>query len=113
LRSFKVQNGFEPPILTAEIGYALGAAGRHRQALEIADELSRSHSAVFIDPYLVSLVYLSMSDRENAFRWLNKAIDARSAFAISILTEPKWQPVRDDPRFERALQRLLAEKNAG
>jgi DNA-binding winged helix-turn-helix (wHTH) protein/TolB-like protein/Tfp pilus assembly protein PilF len=110
LRSFKERNGFEPPLLTAEIGYALGASGQREQALEIIRNLSRNPGAGFIDPYYVSIVYLSIKDRDAAFRWLNKSLDVRSSFAISILTEPKWQPFRSDPRFALAVQRMLTSK---
>lgn len=111
LRSFKERNGFEQPLITAEIGYALGASGQREQALKIVRTLSTNHGSSFVDPYLVSIVYLSMKDRVAAFQWLNEALDVRSSFAISILTEPKWQPFRSDPRFARVVQRMLTNKS--
>ena len=111
LRSFKERNGFEPPVLTAEIGYALGASGQRKQALQTIRQLSESHSAGYIDPYFVSTVYLSINERDAAFHWLNKAIDVRSPLAISILSEPKWRPFRSDPRFAQAVQRMLAQQS--
>jgi hypothetical protein len=36
---FKTVNGFEPPIITAEIGYAEGASGDRKAALESAHML--------------------------------------------------------------------------
>lgn len=111
LRSFRQRNGFEPPIITAEIGYALGASGQPKQAMEAIHTLSSSSGSAFVDPYLISIVYLSMNDLDDAFLWLNKALDARSSFSISILTEPKWQPFHDDPRFILAVERLLNKKS--
>jgi TolB-like protein/tetratricopeptide (TPR) repeat protein len=110
LRSFSQRRGFEPPILTAERGYALGASGQHAEALQVIRTLSTNQGAGFHDPYLVSIVYLSMNDRASAFQWLDKALDVRSSFAISILTEPKWRLVQSDPRFTKAVQRLLTNK---
>jgi TolB-like protein/tetratricopeptide (TPR) repeat protein len=110
LRGFSQRRGFEPPILTAERGYALGASGQYAEALQAIRTLSTDQGAGFHDPYLVSIVYLSMNDRASAFQWLDKALDVRSAFAISILTEPKWRLVQNDPRFTQAVQRLLTSK---
>jgi TolB-like protein/Tfp pilus assembly protein PilF len=118
LRSFKQRNGFEPPLITAEIGYALAASGHRADALELIHSLSSAPAGRFIDPYFVSIIYLALSqsktaspqDLPAAFAWLNKALDARSSFVISILTEPKWQPFVQDPRFGAAVQRLLTKK---
>ena len=107
LHSFRQRNGFEPPLLTAEIGYSLGASGDRRQALAVIHRLTGEQGRLFVDPYLVSIVFLSFGDRDAAFRWLNTALDQRSAFLISVLTEPKWQPIRADPRFAAIVERML------
>jgi TolB-like protein/Tfp pilus assembly protein PilF len=107
LSRFKERNGFEIPLLTAEIGYALGASGRRAEALAVVHKLTSRPQAAFVDPYLVSVVFASMKDRDAAFRWLDKAVEVRSAFVISVLTEPKWQPFRDDPRFSRLVEKLM------
>jgi TolB-like protein/tetratricopeptide (TPR) repeat protein len=106
LREFKSRAGFEPPILTAEIGYVLGRAGRAQEALEIAHQLREASGQIYLDPYLISLVYLGMGDLDHAFEWLEKAVEGRSAFAISISTEPKWQIARSDSRFQAMLSRI-------
>ena len=46
-------------------------------------------------------------DRKSAFAWLNKAFEARSTFMVSLTSEPKWEPLRPDPRFERLVRRML------
>ncbi len=107
LGEFRQRNGFEPPLLTAETGYAWGASGRTEKALAVIRQLGSEGTRNWIDPYLIAVVYLSMNDRDHAFAWLNRAVDARSSFVISVLTEPKWQPVRSDPRFAHIVQRML------
>ena len=42
LRRFKRVNGFEPPIITAGIGYAEGASGDRKAALEVAHTPQRA-----------------------------------------------------------------------
>ncbi|NYF89288.1 tetratricopeptide repeat protein [Tunturiibacter empetritectus] len=110
LTTFKQKNGFEPPLLTAERGYALGSSGRRHDALAVVQELAERGKHSFIDPYFVAIIYASMNDREEAFAWLDKAFEARSTFMISLLSEPKWEPLRSDPRFQKLILRMLDSK---
>jgi TolB-like protein len=111
LSEFKETNGFEPPLLTGEIGYALGASGNKRQALAEIHLLIDKSSSSYVDPYFVSLIYLSLNDRNAAFLWLNRAFQVKSPFMISIMTEPKWEPLRNDPRFLDIVRRMLQQHN--
>ena len=106
LSQFKRSTGFEPPLLTSEIGYALAASGHRSEALNTIHELRSAPRSTFVDPYLASTIYLAMNDRDDAFRSLDDAYTLKSPFLISIFTEPKWEPVRSDPRFADLVQRM-------
>jgi TolB-like protein/Flp pilus assembly protein TadD len=106
LRRFKTVNGFEPPIITAEIGYAEGSSGDRKAAIETAHMLQRASVHTFVDPYLVALIYLSVKDADNTYAWLNKAYADRSPFLISIATDPKWTASRQDERFQDLQSRM-------
>jgi DNA-binding winged helix-turn-helix (wHTH) protein/tetratricopeptide (TPR) repeat protein len=105
LRAFKARSGFEPPVLTAEIGYVLGLAGCRQEALQTLRELQAS-TAAYVNPYFFSTIYLGMGDLDQAFDWLERAYEMKSTFIISIPTEPKWQPVQSDPRYQAILTRI-------
>jgi TolB-like protein/tetratricopeptide (TPR) repeat protein len=105
MRQFEPANGFEPPLLTAEIGYALGREGKTSEAQREIAELREESKSAFVDPYLVSLIYLGMGDEQLTLQWLNRAYVVRSSFLISISTEPKWKGMIGRP----ALQALLAK----
>jgi TolB-like protein/Flp pilus assembly protein TadD len=106
LRRFKTVNGFEPPVITAEIGYAEGLSGDRKEAIETARSLQSASAHTFVDPYLVALIYLSLKDADNTYAWLNKAYADRSSFLISIATDPKWVASRQDARFQDLLRRM-------
>jgi len=91
MREFKPANGFEPPLVTAEIGYALGREGKKSDAQRQIAELREESKSAFVDPYFVSLIYLGMGDEQLTLQWLNRAYAVRSPFLISISTEPKWK----------------------
>ena len=107
LSAFKQTNGFEPPLLTAERGYALGRAGRRSEALAVVGQLTNQTSPKYIDPYLVAVIYASLNSRPETFAWLDKAFDARSPFLISLPSEPKWDSWRSDPRLAALISRML------
>lgn len=110
LATFRQRNGFEPPLLSAERGYALGRAGRRPEALAVAQSLIAAMKHTYIDPYFVAVIYASMEDREQAMVWLNKAFQARSPFMISLTSEPKWDAWRSDPRFAATITQMLTSK---
>jgi TolB-like protein/tetratricopeptide (TPR) repeat protein len=109
MREFKTVNGFEPPLLTAEIGYSLAMAGRKREAQAQIDELVKESRTHFVDPYLVSLIYLGGHDEEQTLRWLNRAYQVRSPFLISIPTEPKWKDMLQKPPLQHFVARLVPD----
>ena len=108
LRAFKVHNGSQPPLISSEIGYALGTMGRKSEALEQERLLTQPHQSTYVDPYLIAVIYNGVGDRGAAFAWLDKAIEARSPFLISLPTEHKWDELRSDPRFQSIIQRVLS-----
>jgi serine/threonine-protein kinase len=111
MRQFKPANGFEPPLLTAEIGYALGREGKTAQAEQEIAELREQSKSTFVDPYLVSLIYLGMGDERLTLQWLNHAYVVRSPFLISISTEPKWKPMIERPGLQAFLAKMTPQQH--
>jgi TolB-like protein len=106
MRQFKPANGFEPPLLTAEIGYALGREGKTSEARREIAELREESKSAFVDPYLVALIYLGIGDEQLTLQWLNRAYVVRSPFLISISTEPKWKRMIERPGLQAFLARM-------
>lgn len=106
LQKFKPANGIEPPIITAEIGYTQGVSGDKLSAAQTLRGLKEQARKIYIDPYLVAVVYLSLGDRESTYAWLDKAYDVRSPFLISLATDPKWSDEASDPRLRALWNRM-------
>ena len=110
MRQFKPANGFEPPLLTAEIGYALGREGRTTEAQQEIATLREESKSAFVDPYFVSLIYLGMGDEQLTLQWLNRAYVVRSPFLISISTEPKWKAMIERPALQAFLAKMTPQE---
>ena len=113
MRQFKPANGFEPPLLTAEIGYALGREGRTTEAQQEIATLREESKSAFVDPYFVSLIYLGMGDEQLTLQWLNRAYVVRSPFLISISTEPKWKAIIERPGLQAFLAKMTPLEHTG
>jgi TolB-like protein len=111
LRQFKLANGFEPPLLTAEIGYALGREGKTREAQRQIAELREESKSAYVDPYFVSLIYLGMGEEQATLQWLQSAYAVRSPFLISIATEPKWKPMIGRPGLRAFLATMTPQEH--
>jgi TolB-like protein/Flp pilus assembly protein TadD len=109
LKQVKKLNGLEPTIITAEIGFTEAASGDRQGAMETLKQLNEESKHMYVDPYLMAVVYLGLKDRQNTYAWLDRAYQARSPFLISIATDPKWSASRSDARFEALWNRMTTE----
>jgi hypothetical protein len=46
-----------------------------------------------------------LNQRDEAFEWLNKAIDAGDTNLFGLKVSPEWDNIRDDPRFQDVVRR--------
>lgn len=101
----KTISGDWPPIV-AELAYAYGASGKKAEARRLLQELREQTSRRYVDPYLMAMVFVGLSDKEQAFAWLDKAYDERSGWLPWLKVEPKWDILRTDARFTVLLRRI-------
>ena len=86
--------------------YVLALAGDAAKARAVLDEMKSLSAQRYIPPYNIAAVYLGLNERNEAFAWLEKAYvdhDVRLSF---LKVDPKWDPVRSDPRFASILKRI-------
>ncbi|NIM59022.1 MAG: protein kinase, partial [Candidatus Aminicenantes bacterium] len=94
----------------AAIGYAYAELGRRDEALRIIDQLKNLSAKRSVDPYFISWIYASLGQKDPAFDWLNKAIDARSGFIVYLNVDPVFDSIRSDPRFKDLLSKAGLKK---
>lgn len=112
LRQFKQTTGFEPPLLTAEVGYALGRQGKMSDAEHEIAVLQEESKSTFVDPYYIALIYLGLGNEQATLEWLNRAYVVRSPFLISISTEPKWKRMMGESELQAFLAKMIPQDSA-
>jgi TolB-like protein/Tfp pilus assembly protein PilF len=93
----------EWPNTLLRLAYVLQRAGQSEEAQRIVEE--NTHG----DRTRVALVYVAAGDAERAFEWLEQAHADRSPFLHELKVEPRYDPIRSDPRFGELLRRMRLE----
>jgi tetratricopeptide (TPR) repeat protein len=92
------------PWIQIIVVYVLGRSGHREQAKR---ELEKSKSLNWRDsPLGISVAYIGMDDKDQAFAWLEKAYAAHSTSLTALKVDPTYDPLRSDPRFQDLLHRM-------
>jgi len=94
------------PQLISSLARAYALAGERDKAQQALAELREVSKRRYISPYLFAVVYDGLGDKEQTFAWLNKAYQDRSFWLIWLKVEPRFDSLRDDPRFQDLLRRI-------
>ncbi len=65
-----------------------------------------------MSPFRFALVHLGLGELDEALDWLERAESERSARLSGIGVAPRWDPLREYPRFESLMQRLALPVHA-
>ncbi len=83
------------------LGHAYGMSGDRAHAKQILDELQTLSTRQYVPAYDVAIVYLGLGNKEQAYRWLEKAFDERSAWMVYLNMDPRLDSLRSEPRFRK------------
>jgi TolB-like protein/Tfp pilus assembly protein PilF len=87
------------------------AKGNKREARARLDRLSQFPNSGQFDAYALAGLYLELGDKEKAYRWLDKAYQEHSWWMVTLLADPGFESVRNEPRFLALLARVGLPQN--
>jgi Flp pilus assembly protein TadD len=93
-------------------GHILAQLGQRfdaEEAIRILTELSRQK---YVPPYNIAIVHAGLGEVDAALGWLEKAYETRDVRLTFLAVEPKWDAMRNDPRFRALLRRLALPLDA-
>jgi len=88
------------------LGRAYAVAGRRAEAQRLVEELLSLSRKRYVPPVYMAIIYIGLGEKEKAFTWLEKAYADRSDWMTLLNTEPLFDPLRSDPRFQDLLRRV-------
>jgi hypothetical protein len=87
------------------LGQAYGAAGMIGKAAEVIRWLQQLSAHRYVSPMDLALAYLGVSARDSVFHCLESAC-AQRIMRVQELTEPIFDSLRPDPRYEELCRRI-------
>ena len=88
------------------LAYALAKSGKRAEAQAVLAELLKISTERYVPPYTIALIYNGLGERDEALAWLARGFEQRDPFMTFLKVEPKWNNLRDDPRFQDLLRRV-------
>src|SRR5260370_20054372 len=107
----KLSPGDSPTIAALEaLGYAYGLAGRSEKALEVLRQLEEIGRQRYVAAHARAFVHLGLNNIEEALDAVEEMVRERSDYLIYVGQHVAFDPLRGEPRFIAALQRVRGEQ---
>jgi len=99
-----VLDGYPEVVEALDRGYAEGGYSR---AMRLASEtLAARSQRAYVPSLKIAEWYALAGENDLALDWLEKAYDDRAPQLVFINVAPRWDVLRDDPRFQDLLRRM-------
>jgi len=80
--------------------------GRTAEARRILAEFEAKAAKTYVSGDEIAMIYAALGDKNNAFRWLQRALDEHAAPLGGMGLALEFRPLRSDPRFAVLLAKL-------
>jgi tetratricopeptide (TPR) repeat protein len=94
-------------LILAELASATIGAGRRTEAQALLNELLERSRRQYVAPANLATIYELLGDRDRAFEWFERAYEERSNYMMFYPVD-RARRFRDDPRFQRLVQKIRA-----
>jgi TolB-like protein/tetratricopeptide (TPR) repeat protein len=94
------------PEILSETASIYAASGKPQQALRILEELLSLSKKRYVPAYYIVKICSALGERDQAFAWLEKALEERDARLTWLKVDHKLDNLHSDPRFADFLRRL-------
>jgi tetratricopeptide (TPR) repeat protein len=90
----------------AALGLGMAASRQGAEARKILDQLKERSQQTYVQPMWLAVIYIALGNQDQAFDWIQKAYDDRSAWLVYLKVDPLFDNVRQDARFTDLLRRV-------
>jgi len=90
----------------AFLGFALAKSGRHAEAQAELDGLLKLSKERYVPPYNIAMIYNALGENDETIQWLERGYREKEPRMVFLKVEPKWNNLRNDPRFQDLLRRV-------
>jgi TolB-like protein/DNA-binding winged helix-turn-helix (wHTH) protein/Tfp pilus assembly protein PilF len=105
-RAVTVTQGPPKALAMAGLAHMYAVSGRKTEARNILAELQRLSEYEYVPATDIALIYAGLGEKDQSFAWLDKAFEEHSFTLSNVKVEPRFAPLRSDPRFADLLRRI-------
>jgi tetratricopeptide (TPR) repeat protein len=91
-------------ILIYDTGMIYAAQGKRTEALQIIKALEEMSGTSLSQAHWIAKIYATLNEKEPALSWLERGL-ATGAIGSFYKSEPVWDPIRSDPRFQAFVEK--------
>jgi len=100
----------DEPFSHALLGQACARAGSRDEAQQILARLEERSRTRFVTGWSIAVIRLSLGDKDGALVALETAIEQHAPEVLSIKSDPLFDDLHGDPRFEALVQKIIGAK---
>lgn len=93
-------------ISLAVLGHAYASSGEKDKAETVLERLKERAKQQYVAPYFIALIYVGLGSKKQALELLERAFQERSSWLVWIKVEPRYDPLRKEPRFAAMLAQM-------
>jgi serine/threonine protein phosphatase PrpC len=92
--------------LRASLAIVYAQSGKRAEAQKILDEFIIQSRQRFVSETDVAALYAYLGERDQAMEWLEKGYEERSGAMILLKSDPMWDPLSSDQRFQALIRKI-------
>jgi TolB-like protein/Tfp pilus assembly protein PilF len=97
------------PHNVAALGAVEAQHGQVPEARQRLDALASLSLTRDVSPVHFATIHAALGEHDAALDWLDRALEARSGWLVYLATEPRFDPLRDQPRFADLVATVLRQ----
>ena len=94
------------------LAFVLASAGKRDEAMEIMTSLISYRELGYAPPCYMALIFTALEYKDKAFEWLGTAFEERDCWVPWLAADPRFDLLRDDPRYLDMLERVGVSDNS-
>jgi len=94
------------PLMLALLGHAYAASGKTAEAKQVLNDLQQLQDQRYVSPYTVAAIHAGLGDQDQAFKWLEKAVEERDIWLMNLKVDPVFAKLRSQRQFTDILARI-------
>jgi TolB-like protein len=96
----------EDPAILSLMGHEYAVSGDKADAMKILAKLTEVSRSKYVPAIYFAVIYTGLNQKDDAFHWLDKAVEERCEYLVYLGSDPLADPLRSDPRFSQLMSRL-------